>query len=49
MAGLPVLVSDLPEMRKLVEKYDCGVVCESVTPEGVVNGLNKLLSLNLKN
>ena len=48
MAGLPILVSDLPEMRKLVEKYDCGVVCESTSPQGVINGLNRLLSLNLE-
>ena len=47
MAGLPILVSDLPEMRKLVEKYDCGVVCESLTPDGIVNGLKKLLSRDL--
>ena len=48
MAGLPILVSDLPEMRKLVEKYECGVVCDSVTPEGIVSGLEKLLSHDLK-
>ena len=47
MAGLPILVSDLPEMRKLVEEYDCGVVCESITPDGIVNGLKKLLSRDL--
>ena len=47
MAGLPILVSDLPEMRKLVEEYDCGVVCESITPEGIVAGLRKLLSRDL--
>ena len=47
MAGLPILVSDLPEMRKLVEQYDCGVVCESLTPDGIVNGLKKLLSKDL--
>jgi len=47
MAGLPILVSDLPEMRKFVEKYECGVVCKSVTPQGVVSGLKKLLSRNL--
>ena len=47
MAGLPILVSDLPEMRKFVEKYECGVVCKSVTPQGVISGLKKLLSGNL--
>ena len=40
-------MSNLPEMRKLIEKYDCGVVCESVTPDGIVTGLKKLLSRDL--
>ena len=48
MAGLPILASDLPEMRKLVEEYDCGVICESITPDGIVSGLKKLLSKDLK-
>ena len=48
MAGLPILASDLPEMRKLVEEYDCGVICESMTPDGIVCGLKKLLSKDLK-
>ncbi len=48
MAGLPMLVSDLPEMRKLVEKYNCGVICESVTPVGIAKGLRKLLQQDLK-
>ena len=47
MAGLPILTSDLPEMRKLVEEYDCGVICESMTPDGIVNGLKKLLTKDL--
>ena len=34
-------------MRKLVEKYECGVVCDSVA-EGIVSGLEKLLSHDLK-
>ena len=48
MAELPVLVSDLPEMRKLVEHYNCGVICESVTPEGVVKGLKEILDKDLE-
>ena len=48
MAGLPILVSDLPEMRKLVEEYDCGVVCDSISPDGIVRGLSKLLARDLK-
>jgi glycosyltransferase involved in cell wall biosynthesis len=48
MAELPVLVSDLPEMRKLVEEYNCGVICESLTPEGVVKGVKELLNKDLE-
>ena len=48
MAGLPILVSDLPEMRKLVQKYNCGVICESVTPDGIVKGLKELLGQDLQ-
>ena len=35
-------------MRKLVEEYNCGVICESVTPEGVVKGLKELLNKDLE-
>jgi len=48
MAGLPILVSDLPEMRKLVEKYNCGVICESITPKGIAKGIKKLLEQDLE-
>jgi glycosyltransferase involved in cell wall biosynthesis len=48
MAGLPVLINDLPEMRKLVEKYECGVICESITPDGIRRGLKELLQKDLK-
>ena len=48
MAGLPILVSDLPEMRKLVQKYNCVVICESVTPDGIVKGLKELLGQDLQ-
>jgi len=48
MAGLPILVSDLPEMRKFVEKYNCGVICESITPKGIARGIKKLLEQDLE-
>ena len=31
-AGIPVLVSDLPEMREVVKKYDVGLVVETYDP-----------------
>ena len=47
MAGLPIVVSDLPEMRKLVMKYNCGVVCKAVTPQGIVKSIKALLANDL--
>ena len=44
MAGLPILVSDLPEMRKLVEEYDCGVVCDSIFARWDCKGFEKIVS-----
>ena len=35
MAGLPIIVSDLPEMRDKIEHYSCGVVCPNLSPEGI--------------
>ena len=32
-AGIPVLVSDLPEMRAVIEKYKTGIVAENTTPD----------------
>jgi glycosyltransferase involved in cell wall biosynthesis len=31
-AGIPVLTSDLPEIRKIVERYKCGIIIKEVTP-----------------
>lgn len=54
MANLPLIVSDLPEMRKLVEEYNVGVAVEG-TVEGLVKGIEydrcidkKQLEVNLK-
>ena len=34
-------------MRKLVQKYNCGVVCETVTPHGIVKSIEELLANDL--
>lgn len=41
---IPVIVSDLPEIKKIVEKYDVGVVCKSHDPSEISNTLNTLFS-----
>ena len=42
-AGIPVVVSDLPEMRKLVEHYQVGVVLEERTPAQLASTINEML------
>ncbi|MCU0460218.1 MAG: hypothetical protein MUE37_14145 [Bacteroidales bacterium] len=41
-AGLPVLVSPLPEVAALVERYGCGIVLTGVTPDEIAGQLQKL-------
>ena len=43
MAGLPIVVSDLPEMRRMVEEYDCGVVCSSARPASIRGAIDTAL------
>jgi glycosyltransferase involved in cell wall biosynthesis len=42
-AGLPLLVSDTPSLRTLVEKYKCGVVADEKSPESIAAAVNALL------
>jgi glycogen synthase len=42
MAGLAVVVSDLPEMRRIVEAYDVGIVIADATAQGVASQINAL-------
>lgn len=44
MAGIPVVVSDLPELRKIVEKYRVGLIVEEFTPKGIAEKINLILS-----
>ncbi len=43
-ANVPLLVSDLPEIRRIVEGYDIGLVCPSHDPEVIANFLRRMLS-----
>lgn len=42
-AGIPVLVSDLPEMKSIVSHYSCGEILQERTVQSLVNQLNGLL------
>lgn len=43
-AGLPVLVSPLPEMKKMVEQYNIGIVLSKHTETEIASALNQMLS-----
>jgi len=46
MAGLPVLTSNLREMKQLVETHNLGVVADDNTVEGFVNALSASLEMD---
>lgn len=46
MANLPVITSNLPEMRKVVENYGVGVVAEENSIDGFLCAINKLVAMN---
>lgn len=43
-AGVPVLVSDLPEMKNLVEQYQVGDVIENHQPKHIAKKITEMLS-----
>lgn len=44
MAGLPVVVSDLPEMRRAVEEHDIGLVVDPNDTEAIAAALRRALT-----
>jgi len=42
-AGVPVLVSKLPEMEKLVNEYEVGEIIESHDPKHIAEKINTML------
>jgi glycosyltransferase involved in cell wall biosynthesis len=41
-AGIPVIASDLTEVRKIVLNYDCGIIIKDVTPQYISTALSEL-------
>lgn len=43
-AGIPLFVSDLPEISKIVNEFEIGIVCPSHNPVVIATSLNQLFS-----
>jgi len=43
-AGIPMLVSDLPEIKKIVQGFDVGLICPSHDPKRIAEYLTKILT-----
>ncbi len=48
MAGLPVIVSNMKEMREMVEKYDMGVVVKDSEVDSINNAINKIFESDIE-
>lgn len=44
MAGLPVIASDLPEIRRVVAPHDVGVLCEPGNPSALTDALRRAVA-----
>lgn len=42
MAGLALCVSDLPEMRRLLDAHDLGTVFSGLSPEAIAQAIHRL-------
>jgi len=47
-AGIPVIASDLQEVRKIIAGCNCGIIINSVTPENISQAFMELNSNRLK-
>jgi len=41
-AGIPVIASPLPEVKAIIDKYNCGIILKEVTPDDIAEALKKL-------
>jgi glycosyltransferase involved in cell wall biosynthesis len=44
MSGTPVLVSDLPELRRIVDKYQVGMIAKNHDPAHIATSIKQMLS-----
>ena len=47
-AEIPILISDLPEFKQIIEEYDVGLVLNSRDPKEAASQINQLLAVDKK-
>lgn len=49
-AGIPVVAGSLPEIRKIVERYRCGIIIPEITSDDICRAVNELIdNVGLRN
>jgi glycosyltransferase involved in cell wall biosynthesis len=46
--GTPVLASDLPEVKNIIQSYDVGVIVEDHNPQAITKSINEMLDADFK-
>ena len=41
-AGLPIVASDFPDMRELIDRYGVGAVCDPTSPQSVAAAIDRV-------
>jgi len=47
-AGIPILASDLPVIKNIIEEKDVGLICKNHNPKEIANNINKMLKEDYK-
>jgi glycosyltransferase involved in cell wall biosynthesis len=42
-ANIPIIASDLPEIRKIIEKYEIGIVIDNIDPKKIAETIKRIL------
>jgi glycosyltransferase involved in cell wall biosynthesis len=48
MAGLPVIISNMKEMRETVERYDMGIVVKDESIDAINSAIDKILESDIE-
>jgi len=47
-AGIPILASDLPEIKKVIDEFGIGVICKNHETKEIANCINSMINRDMK-